>query len=167
MEQLVILLIIGAISLVNWLIRKSAEMREQKKQARREQGLDPADSDTSEIPAFQEVQKPAAAPETADESMRRLMEALGLPTESEPPALPRPVVEAPPPIPKIASAPPLTPRVSKNSAAKDRRLLREAREIKPQRPRLAAKLATSQGLRDAVVLAEILGPPKGLRGSGN
>ena len=41
MEQLVILLVIGIISLVNWLMQRSAEIREQRKAEAERLGQDP------------------------------------------------------------------------------------------------------------------------------
>ena len=92
MEQLVILLLIALISFINWLIKKSSQLREARK---REQGAAKAgDSLRSEQGAAKAGDslrsEPSQAPEAEPEiSMRRLREALGLPDEAQPPALPK------------------------------------------------------------------------------
>ncbi len=106
MEQLIILLAIGAISLVNWLIKQSAEARERKKQQAR---IDRGEQSPTEDPEEEVLLEPqirrtrAPAPpqdEDPSESMRKLMEALGLPMENEPPKpIQRPVATPPPIIP--------------------------------------------------------------------
>ena len=188
MEQLVILLVIGAISLANWLIKRSAELREKRKF----EGKD------RPVPARSE-RRPE---EEADpgESMRKLMEALGLPVEEPPPKLPRreapPVPiepSAPPPLPQSpptarrrTPAVPATPSPATapmaEAAAFEKKLENYAREVEaarkilslsPARPAVKAaqqksgryrKLLSSQAsARDAIVLAEILGTPKALR----
>lgn len=94
MEQLILLILIGVISLVNWLIQRSGEMREKR---RREQAMREAEM-RGDAPSADP--SPAATTQAEDptESMRRLMEALGLPTESEPPPVHR--SDTPPPIPE-------------------------------------------------------------------
>ncbi len=105
MEQLVILLLIALISFINWLIKKSSQLREARK---REQGAAKAgDSLRSEQGAAKAGDslrsEPSQAPEAEPEvSMRRLREALGLPDEAQPPALPK-RMEQPPRAP-ISSA---------------------------------------------------------------
>ena len=163
MEQLIILLLIGLISLINWIIQKSRELRERRKLEAEEIGE-----------ALR--QEPSQTQEQADptEAMRRLREALGLPDEAPEP---KPVAERPPPLPKRPA--PQPKRSTSQSAAPPRlptpppwvptppqpRLHRwETRtpaivpEIKaPSQIRLL--LSSAQGLRDAFVLSEILAPP--------
>jgi hypothetical protein len=79
MEQLVIILLIALISFINWLVKKSAEMREARK---REQGA----AKSGESLRREPPPPPEAEPEI---SMRRFREALGLPDEAQPPALPK------------------------------------------------------------------------------
>jgi hypothetical protein len=172
MEQLVIILLIVLISFINWLIKKSAELREARK---REQGAAKSgESLRSEPPRL----PPEAEPEI---SMRRLREALGLPDEAQPPALPKrmeqrvpPPLAPPPPPPQ--RPPPARPVVSHVPVApphEEYRFIELHHRIgKPAGPRIEAAprmsrirelLGSAGGLRDAVVLSEILGPPKSLR----
>ncbi len=149
MEQLVLLLVIAAISLVNWLIERSAKLREQRR-------LQKESANRGQPDAFEEPPVPeASAREELEEHMRRVMESFGMPVED-----PKPVFEEPPPAlvfrepaapppPPIPAPRPTAPRRSKKASV-------------AQRPRSpwVARLATPQGLREAIVLREILGPPK-------
>ena len=172
MEQLVIILLIALISFINWLVKKSAEMREARK---REQGAAKSgESVKSEPPP-----PPEAEPEI---SMRRLREALGLPDEAQPPALPKrmeqrvPPPLVPPPLPPPRRPPPARPVISHVAVARAHEEYRfiemPHRSGKPASPRIEVAASTSRlrellgstgGLRDAVVLSEILGPPKCMR----
>jgi hypothetical protein len=173
MEQLVILLLIALISFINWLIKKSAALREARKL---EQGATRSgDTLRSEPPP-----PPEAEPEI---SMRRLREALGLPDEAQPPALPKRMEQRVPP-PPLALAPPPPPplppparpailHVPVTPAHEEYRFIGMHHRIgKRASPKIEAAASTSRirellgstgGLRDAVVLSEILGPPKCLR----
>jgi hypothetical protein len=173
MEQLVIILLIALISLINWLVQKSREMREARKLENR------ADSTGESAKAA-----PPEPPETQTETaMRRLREALGLPEEAEPPVIPRRVERKVPPPPRPAERP--SPSPLPRPAAKPpvlhvpplhrfeehrkfefphRMAKPVAKEEAPRPPsRIREQLGSAGGLRDAVVLSEILGPPKGLR----
>lgn len=172
MEQLVIILLIALISFINWLVKKSAELREARK---REQGAAKGgESVKSEPPP-----PPEAEPEI---SMRRLREALGLPDEAQPPALPKrmeqrvPPPLVPPPLPPPRRPPPARPVISHVAVARaheEYRFIEMPHRIgKPAAPRIEVAASTSRlrellgstgGLRDAVVLSEILGPPKCMR----
>jgi hypothetical protein len=182
MEQLVIILLIALISIINWIIQKSKEAREKRKLEKR------ADA-TGEPVAKHEPAPDATGTETA---MRRLREALGLPEDAPPPAIPKRAepekVEpkraerravAPPPLPDRLAPPPL-PRPEKRPAVVHVPPVRRREEHRrfefphkigkpvlpkePQQPPRIRELLQSQGgLRDAVVLSEILGPPKSLR----
>jgi hypothetical protein len=175
MEQLVIILLIALISFINWLVKKSAEMREARK---REQGAAKGgESLRRELPP-----PPEAEPEA---SMRRLREALGLPDEAQPPALPKrmeqrvppPLAPPPPPPPSPPRRPPpARPVISPVAVARaheEYRFIAMPHRIgKPAAPRIEVAASTSRlrellgstgGLRDAVVLSEILGPPKCMR----
>lgn len=154
MEQLVILLVIGIISLVNWLMQRSAEIREQRKAEAERLGI-------PEGNPFQFTEeKPAAktAPEKDPaREMRKLMEALGLPLEDEEP----PVRRELPPVPEI---PPLPVYQPKAPAPKPAGQISAAAFAPPAPPvahtSLAQALRSRDGVRQAVVLREILGPPK-------
>jgi hypothetical protein len=149
MEQLVLLLVIAAISLINWLIERSAKLREQrrlqKESAKRGQAAPEEEPTVPEVSAREEL----------EEHMRRVMESFGLPVEQ-----PKPVFEKPAPVmvfeePVVPPPPPLP--VPRQTAPR-----RSKKASVAQRPRSpwVARLATSQGLREAIVLREILGPPR-------
>ena len=173
MEQLVIILLIALISFINWLVKKSAELREARK---REQGAAKSGESLRSQP-------PPPPPEAEPEiSMRRLREALGLPDEAQPPALPKrmeqrvPPPLVPPPLLPPRRPPPARPVISHVAVAPahgEYRFIEMPHRIgKPAAPRIEVAASTSRlrellgstgGLRDAVVLSEILGPPKCVR----
>jgi hypothetical protein len=156
MEQLVLLVIIGLISLINWLMQRSAQMREKRKLERG--GLDGQVGPSIEVP------EPAGRPEEdPDESMRRLMEALGIPSVEEEPE-PAP----PPPLPQVRRGevpqPVFTPPPPVVTVPRARVRPGLAAVVEQREPTRFRKLLSSKGgLRDAVVLSEILGPPRSLR----
>ncbi len=171
MEQLVILVLIGLVSLINWLVQKSAEQREKRKAEAEAQG----GGELRQAPV-REVR-----PEGAD-AARRLREALGLPDDEElPPPLPRmerqvppqfpdpiltetaqPFLREAPALPTAAEAVPRTPsRMAPVKAAP----AAPAFVSRAEPSRFRALIATSAGARDAIVLAEILGPPKSQQNS--
>jgi hypothetical protein len=173
MEQLVLILIIAAISFVNWLIKKSAEARQRRKFQRQEQlGGEP------EIWQEPERNEPPASSEDPDASMRRLMEALGLPVEAEPPpvpahrtptAPPAPVVERPiqpPPLPQT-----VVPRVPEKPAFPVARIASPAGKSVLVEPTAEKRspgsvhdlLASPDSLKKAIILTEILGASKALK----
>ncbi len=181
MEQLVILLLIALISFINWLIKKSAALREARKleqgaaksgdSLRGEQGA----AKTGDSLRGEPSRSPEAEPEI---SMRRLREALGLPDHAQPPALPKrleqrvPLPIAPPP-PPLPPARPVISHVSLTPAHEEYRFIgmphrvgkpaRSKVEVTVSPSRIRELLGSAGGLRDAVVLSEILGPPKCLR----
>ena len=152
MEQLVLLLIIGAISLINWLIEQSGKRREQRRfeqERARRQEADPnpyLESAPSPTPV-QELPEPAPQQE-----MRKFLEAFGIPLPEEPPP---PVtlqeVEAPAPrqIPEPEPAQPvLVPK-------------RKVTPTKTHQP--VAIIKSPATLRQAIIWREILGPPRSLQ----
>ncbi len=165
MEQFVIVLIIGAISLVKWLMERSAEARARAESDARADEETPARPRKLATPW--DAPRPIATPlPGADAAARRLRKALGLPEESElPPPVPRPapviVPERPLPLPPIG-------------ADGERRLLTEPPRLispvppkisprpKPARAALDELLRSRDGLRKAILAQEILGTPKGL-----
>jgi outer membrane biosynthesis protein TonB len=189
MEQLVILLLIALISIINWIIQKSKEARAKRKLEKR------ADA-TGEPVARQEP-----APDVAETAMRRLREALGLPEDAPPPALPKraepssepekvepkrrkpkrfePPISAPqpspdrlppPPLPQpetrpvVVHVPPAPRRVEHRRFEFPHKFAKpSAPEAPKEPPRIRELLQSQGGLRDAVVLSEILGLPKSLR----
>jgi hypothetical protein len=171
MEQLIILLLIALISLINWLVQKSSEMRKARK---KEQGS------ATRAESLRGGPPPPPEPER-EVSMRRFREALGLPEETPPPAIPKrkeqplppplpvpPPPRAPSPATTAAHVPVVTPPIVRAHTA--HRLPHKigkpaGRAIEPEAKasRIRELLDSSGGLRDAVVLSEILGVPKGLR----
>ena len=81
MEQLILILLVALISIINWIVQKSKERREQRKLEKR---ADATGESLKGAPA--ESPPPETQTETA---MRRLREALGLPEEAEPPIIPK------------------------------------------------------------------------------
>ena len=153
MEQLVLLLVIAAISLVNWLIERSGKLREQ----RRLQKEAASRGETTLAPAST---VPEASPrEEIEEQMRRMMESFGFPVEEPAPAIEKqqPIVEFVPP--------PTPPPLPKTAPVIERPRIRRGKEVaavSSERSLWLNRLDSPQGLREAVVLREILGPPKAL-----
>ena len=154
MEQLVLLLVIAAISLVNWLIERSAKLREQRR--REKEASNPGQPPPVSSPNFPE---PSPREEIEDQ-MRRMLESFGLPVE-DPKPIPQKnepvfVFEEPiaPPLPPSSPLPPTTRPTL-------RRGIEKSTPTRTHRP-WTSRLGSPQGLREAIVLREILGPPKAL-----
>lgn len=154
MEQLVLLLVIAAISLVNWLIERSAKLREQRRREKEasNQGQPPPVS----LPNFPE---PSPREEIEDQ-MRRMLESFGLPVED-----PKPIPQKTEPVFVFEEpiAPPLPPPrpLAPSPRTALRRGLEKSTPTRTPRP-WTSRLGSPQGLREAIVLREILGPPKAL-----
>lgn len=179
MDQLVLLLIIGAISLINWIIQKSAEHREKRK-------AEQARGDSIHPAAPPSQQHPETQFDPVDQT-RKFLEALGLPEDALPP---KPTPASPPPLPipqqELFTQPEPEQR---NFLHKIRPDLEQRLHPEPASktdftplPRLrpselgAAKvtsspsssartlvtdlLAEEDGMRRAIVMKEILGSPK-------
>lgn len=179
MEQLVVLIVIGLISLVNWILQKAAEKREaaqMKREAGRVERREARRNIYTERPPTPEA-RPAQDP------FKELMEALGLPAEEAPPVARRmmePEVfeeeefvsleePTPPPVSVIERAPAW--QAPKRPQQPDRKTAELASafaavEQKSSSPVLGANirnfLTGRDAQRKAVVLAEILGTPRGL-----
>ena len=169
MEQLVILLLIAVISIINWIVQKSKEAREKRKLEKR--------ADATGEP----LAKPEPAPDVTETAMRRLREALGLPEDAQPPVIPkrveehvpappRPPARVPPPLPQRERKPVVVHASPAQRWEEHRRTQIPHRGSKPlvheapKKPSRVRELLRSEGgLRDAVVLSEILGPAKSLR----
>lgn len=198
MEQLVLLLIIGAISLINWLIQKSAEYRQKRAEERLRAERAAAGHVEHDLP--EPEQDDLHQEREAEERTRKFLEALGLPEDAMPP---RPAERTPPPLPQ-ASAPaevfrapePTRPRPKKNFLHKIRpelerdlaaadvskseivdpfavdhrfprkRLAGDPRPVSSGQSLMADLQTRKNGLREAIVLREILGPPKALEPRG-
>jgi hypothetical protein len=153
MEQLILLLVIAAISLVNWLIERSGKLRDQR---RREKELSNQSQPTP-------VPSPSPNPSPRDEiqdQMRRMLESFGLPVET-----PEPIVQKNEPtfVFEEPIAPPLPPPrpQARTSRPASRGLIEKSTPMRIRRP-LTSRLRSAHGLREAILLREILGPPKAL-----
>jgi hypothetical protein len=182
MDQLVLLVIIGLISLINWVMQKASEKREQAKLEREE---DKRSVYRQAPPQRGTAARRGRAPQ--QDPLKELMEALGLPPEA---AAPPPVVSqtqpepeeefaslesAPPPVPQPAPALPKprwqppsvrrpdekTARLASSFASKEKS---SAEAAKPAAVR--SLLADRASKRNAVILSEILGQPRALRPAG-
>ena len=157
MDQLVLKLLIALVGFINWLFQKSAELREKRKLESR--GLEGDE-------AIPEEPKPAPAQIDPDAGMRRLMEALGLPSEAPPfvpPVRIPPPIERPPAFP-LAAAPVVSPVPARKTLSQLVKPARPSETPRKQAPsRLHEMLASQDGLRHAIILSEVLGPPKSLR----
>lgn len=148
MEQLVLVLIIGAISLINWLIEQSGKRREQHRLERENRARNGRE-ESVESPRSPD-QEPETIPETIPD-VRRILEAFGIPVspeefnrqsdiaEKERPPIKLPVSEFPVPAKPIVIKKKSVTAVSQPTEKKSRQLLRQA-----------------------VVWREILGPPRSL-----
>ncbi len=169
MEQLIFLLLIALISFINWLMQRSAELREKRKLERAKQSSaedHPYHVSPEEEPEPAPVRRSQPAPDPQAE-MRKLMEALGLPMEEEPPKVEeqRP---APPPLPSFPSEPLPRPEpvfVAPPPPARPKTATqRTAAAVVTSGPTpnaaIMSVLRSRDGARQAIVLREILGPPK-------
>ena len=195
MEQLVLLVVIGLISLVNWLLQKAAEKREAAKSARVEK------REVKRATRRNVYTHPAPAPATSAprrvaterDPFKDLMDALGLPSDEPPP---RPVVAEPPvwaeeefvsleeaapppPLPKPVAAKPLSAAASWHPPARGAQPDEKTKQLASafaamdgvapqvwQGGNVRGLLAGSSAQRKAIILAEILGTPRGLAKAG-
>jgi hypothetical protein len=187
MEQLVLLVVIGLISLVNWVMQKAAEKREAAKTKRVESRE--VKRETRRNIYTQPAPAPTARRAAAErDPFKDLMDALGLPADQAPP---RPVIAAPDYFEEEefvsleAPAPPELPEpvVTKprgraaawhppaRGAQPDEKMKQLASafvaldEASPETWRggdVRSLLASSSAQRKAVILSEILGTPRGL-----
>jgi hypothetical protein len=153
MEQLVLLLIIGAISLINWLIEQSGKRREQRRfeQERARRQAEPIPNpylEPAPTPApVQEFPEPAPPQE-----MRKFLEAFGIPLPEEP-APPIALQEVEPPAPRQLPEPePAQP------------IPRPKHKVTPTKTHQPVAIIKSpETLRQAIIWREILGPPRSLQ----
>ena len=182
MEQLVLLVIIGLISLINWVMQKAAEKREQAKLERAGR----REAEQSVYRKRREAPAPSSRPAApTQDPFKELMDALGLPADAEMPppvarrAAPEPeeefvsLEEEPPPLPaRPAPAaerprwqPPRVLRPDEKTAQLASAFAAKEKDspggVQPSSVR--ALLADRSSKRHAVVLAEILGQPRALR----
>lgn len=188
MEQLVILIIIGVISLINWLLQKSAEHKSKRPTKSREASgplahtLDREEDFSPEPVVAWEEESPVPKPKAESQAeLRRFFEAMGIPMEEEvaPEPVVRPSFVEPPSLPKppqtVVAAPPMRTfvaparreRVSERymELAKGFARAEEDEEATPSGD-FRGLLSHPSGLRQAMILREILGPPKALADMG-
>ena len=182
MDQLVLLVVIGLISLINWVMQKAAEKREQAKLDRAEREAGKQSVYRQPSPQKRVAGRRSRSPQ--QDPLKDLMDALGLPAET---VLPPPIAqrsapeaeeefasleEAPPPVPQPAPAAskprwqPPSIRRPDEKAAKLAAAFAAKEKATSDRPRPASVrelLADRTSKRHAVVLAEILGPPRALQ----
>jgi hypothetical protein len=192
MEQLVILLLIALISIINWIIQKSKERREKRKLEKRADATgepvakgEPAPDATGTETAMRRLREALGLPDEAPPPVipkraepKRVEAERIEPKRMEPKRGERPV-SVPAPSPDRVVPPPLpqperrpivvhTPPVPRWQAHRRSGVLHKIAkpplpEVSKQSPRIRELLQSQGGLRDAVVLSEILGPPKSLR----
>ena len=151
MEQLVLLLIIGAISLINWLIEQSGKRREQRRfeaeRARREAEASPYQEPAPSPTSIPEVRK-----SEPQQEMRRFLESFGIPMPEE--AAPQEVApEFLTPAPAQTPAPAPVPRP----------IVRKLKPTSSKPQQVQLEIKSPAALRQAIVWREILGPPRSLQ----
>ncbi len=147
MEQLVLLLIIGAISLINWLIEQSGKRREKRRLEKELTSQEPEEG------VYRESSPASAAPSTEaprGEQMRRFLESFGIPMPEE---IEAPVVNLEALAPRPSAALPFQPTVIASKS------IPVPVQNSPERVFLKSPAA----LRQAIVWREILGPPRSLQ----
>jgi hypothetical protein len=192
MEQLVILLLIALISIINWIIQKSKERREKRKLEKRADATgepvakhEPAPDATGTETAMRRLREALGLPEEAPPPVipkraepksveaeriepERVERKKGVERPTSPP-LPPPDRLAPPPLPKperrpaVVHVPPVRWEERRRSDLLHKIAKPSLPEVPTQPPRIRELLQSQGGLRDAVVLSEILGLPKSLR----
>ena len=187
MEQLVILLLIALISIINWIIQKSKERREKRKLEKRADATgepvakhEPAPDATGTETAMRRLREALGLPEEAPppvipkraEPKRVEPERIEPKRGERPVSVPAPSPDrlAPPPLPQPERKPILVhaPPVPRWQEHRRSGLLHKIAkspppEVSKQSPRIRELLQSQGGLRDAVVLSEILGSPLSLR----
>ena len=191
MEQLVILLLIALISIINWIIQKSKERREKRKLEKRADATgepvanhEPAPDATGTETAMRRLREALGLPEEAPPPViPKRAEPRVEPERIEPKRMEPKRGEHPVPVPapsRDRSVPPSLPQPERKPIAvhapavprwqEHRRsgfLHKMAKppppEVSKQSPRIRELLQSQGGLRDAVVLSEILGSPMSLR----
>jgi len=172
-EQFIVLLVIAAISVVEWLVRQSRERRERK---RVEELQKRGETAPRRVAGPLEAPRPTAGfPTRGEEELRKFLEALGVPANSTPPPpIPQPPivvrhVEHPVPAGVVLPAPTAAAVPSKRRVptaeerALARRLAAEHPPIESETISARSMLKTKEGLRAAFVLREVLGKPVALQ----
>lgn len=180
MEQFFILLIFGAIALAKWYFDKAAGSSSDE----------PSQKPFKPTPP--QTLRPSPE-ESEEERMRRFFEALGIPSTTTlppkvaPPAQPAPKLQKKLPrreLPKPAkqewsptpakktTPPPLIPIPFPDAGPPEPALVPTSAEIpqqgpaktpSPARSNIRARLQSPESIREAIILREILGPPRALQ----
>jgi hypothetical protein len=178
-----IILIIVAASIVRWLWQKSREEKEESERPAVPDQPIPRASETQteedRIRRFLEAlgQPPGTTPPPKVAPKRRVEPTLFPtlpPLTTVPPPLPPapvPVYQAPPPPPLPMPERIFTPAVVQETDFEVRDVVMQSssepsaysRPMEAERSSLRAKLASPQGLRDAIILREIFGPPRSMQ----
>lgn len=176
MEQLVVLAIIGLLSLINWAVQKSNEKRTEAK-AKRDVVRGERKKSQRNIYTQPPPVPTARKPQPPRDPFQDLMEALGLPPEAAPPSpiFPRelapPVIATPLEDEEFASLEeePPKPHVSTPfHTARERQLAAAFSTHEAPTPSvrtttdIRSLLSNRTSQRQAILIAEILGTPRGL-----
>lgn len=182
MEQLIILLIVGAVALAKWYAKKAAGLSEDT----------PSHRPITPVPS--QALRPDRQ-ESEEERMRKFFEALGVPATTTPPPKvapparqprlpktrarrevpkpamqewsPTPVTQARPPaieplpFPETASLPP-----SPAAAEAERPVPAMPTAVTLAPANIRSMVQSADSIRAAILLREILGPPRGLQSYG-
>ncbi|MCX7713209.1 MAG: hypothetical protein N2035_06055 [Chthoniobacterales bacterium] len=215
MEQLVFLIILAAISLIQWILQKSAEHKQKRQLQTQKQISETETLPESSPPPILTKQEP-----TPEQQLRELFEALGLPLPAEkeetvtPPTPPKPTTHHPPqpehpspvdsqselppspqpeatPPPSPPAPPPLEPQQPSQLPLPTPLSPLQAQTLKPPPDEYRALaqrlqrvestltpfptsatplpfqsfLTSPHSLQQAIILTEILGPPRAFRDS--
>lgn len=173
MENLWFVALVAVVGVIRWALQ-AAETRKNEQAARRNE---PAPTNPLQ----------RAPAETEEERMRRFFEALGVPKGQSPPrrviprapkkimpvdAFPLPRAATTPPAPVVAQEPVVIPPVlpAPPPVPVPQPTIFEAKSMTPiaepadeRRTDFATRLANAGGLRDAIILREIFGPPRSMQ----
>jgi len=217
MDQLIVILVVGALALGKWLFENSGRFQGDEPES-------PSNPTQPRLPTARTL-RPDPGEESEEEKMRRFMEALGLPPESAPPPVrrqpaakpamkqqpqepvtpprkeprrlaqpARPKIAPPletggpiPTLPKTASVAETAPSMEVTSiptmtfaqpeqaaqgaqavekaasSARQSSVPTQQKQVSTAQATLMEQLRNPAGLRNAIILREILGTPKGLQ----
>ena len=181
LDQPWIILLIVAASIVRWLWQKSQETKDEPERPVVPQQPIPRSSETQSeedrIRRFLEAlgQPPGTAPPPKVAPKRRVPPTVFSPLPpltTVPPPLPpepAPVAAAPPPLPVAQRV--FKPAIVQESDFEVREVVMQSsseptgpsRRLDAAAPSLRSRLASPQGLRDAIILREIFGPPRSMQ----
>lgn len=168
--NVIIVLVVMVVGAVRWVIEQLKGTNQNK-----DEGPTSEFEDLYEEARLEILDRQARISPDSEEVSRHLGPATGL----HPPGIPtpRPLVTSPPPIPLTASPPPIRKAAApakKRALSKEEKAALAAVEARTSKVTLRRKrsstsanirrlLASPSTAQDAIVLADILGPPKGSR----